>query len=405
MDDLTPSYTLKEAMALLVNVNRNRPHLAINVKSGPGQGKTSLVSMAARVLSRVCEEPTLLVFNTMPGHTDETFGGYQWIEQRGDGVALSRFTRPSTFPLLDELQKGGFTYKTFVDGKQADDVAVPFPEELPSRWIVLLDDIGQASVDVKKLGASLKLDRQINGYVLPANATVVATTNRAADRSGVTRALAYDTNRSFDLELCVSTEEWLEYARKVRVLPPLTAYVAHRSGACFVDEVPVDPAQPFCTPRSMVLASQMLEAQPACWDGERLSHGKATYRTLRGWLGDDVAAEILIYARIASEWPSMSEVIDDPDGAACPGPESVESAFVVSQMVVDFCLHMSPERVLQHAHAITAYIGRLPAEVASSTFDTILQDRRGLRKTFSATPAYAQWLQDNKETVEALAGA
>ena len=403
--DVTP-YTYKQFVNLGVNVNMRDPSLTIHVRSRPGTGKSTAVETIARAVSKVSGEPTLFVTNIMPGHSDETFGGYQFIDQVTSGdasEALARFTRPTTLPHASELKQLGrcATYKVYVDGKLSDGV-----DEMPERAIILLDDHSHAGVDVKKLAANLKLEGVINGFRVPPKTTVISTGNRAHDKSGTTKELAFETNRQFTVVFDVSVHEWASWAMKHSVPTELVGYALWMNGECFVKEVPADPSEPFCTPRSMALAARMLRIHPGCWetvpDGseKRLTGSDETRRILAGYLGVGRMQEVIGYLRVAGSCPTMAQIINDPETATLPSIQSYEALYAVSQQVIAYITHSEKKKLRPQIRNIAAYIARLPAEMRDTTFRSVAYAHNGL---IMSTPTFNEWQGDNMDLIKETA--
>jgi hypothetical protein len=255
----------------------------------------------------------------------------------------------------------------------------------PRFGILFLDELGQASHDVQKPAAELLLHRKVGDYHLPGTPgkaagpegcwIVVAASNRETDRSGVLRELAFITNRRMAIQIQPDLDAWAEWAEKNNVHPLAIAFAKFKPATVFADKIPEKPG-PFCTPRSLVMASQLIGEL----DEEMYLECAA------GLIGEGAAAEFWAFLRVASKLPKFEEIVANP--SKCPVPDKPDASFAAMQMIS----HQVSDRT---AKACFTYLQRMPREFQVA----------GLKGTFNRcpelirTPDFSAWLRDNKELV------
>jgi hypothetical protein len=247
----------------------------------------------------------------------------------------------------------------------------------PQYGILFLDELGQASHDVQKPAAELLLHRRVGQYQLPPGWIVVAASNREADRSGVLRELAFITNRRMVINIEPNLDAWVDWAEKTNVHPLAIAFARHKPGIVFADKVP-EKSGPFCTPRSLVMASELI--------GEE---DMATFTECAcGLIGEGAAGEFVAFLRVAEQLPKFEDIVKDPTGV--PVPTRPDASYAAMQMIA----HRVCEKTAVSAFR---YLSRMAKEFQVA----------GLRGTFNRVPSvvrspdFAAWLRDNKQLVMA----
>lgn len=359
--------SLSEISNTIVNFNMGAPKISLYITSKPGSGKSDTIVRSARILSVKSDEPVLLITVMAPGLIDENVTGYLSIGKTKTGDALSLFTVPAIYPHRANLRNLGTSFRIFEKGKEVFDW--PADHEVPTRGILHIDDFAHADISVKKIFADVFLNKRITNYAYPKNFTVIGCGNRAQDRSGVTKELSFFTNRVFHCEARIEHKEWLQWAAG-KVIPELTSYVAAKSGTCFVDEVPANPAEPYCTPRSLALVSDALRTLPACYDKatKKLATGPMTEKVLEGFIGVGVATEIIAHAENVASWPSIEDISRSPNAVKAPTVDDIVGCFIVSQNIVDYVATTPASEVEPIAAALATYTSHLPDEARDAVF-------------------------------------
>ena len=214
--DTTPKVTLGEAKRIVTALAATQSVLLL---SPPGVGKSAIVRQAADEAGLECR--SLLGTQIAP---EDVSGIPRIVGER------SVFCPPRV--LLPE-----------------DPAAKPF--------CLFLDELPACTPDIQKAFYSLLLERRVGEYPLPKGTWVVAAGNRAEDRSLVRSLSAALVNRVTILNVKVSAEEWLRWARRAGVRHDVLSYVVYAPHS-LQKPIPATPA-PFSTPRAWEALSRALD--------------------------------------------------------------------------------------------------------------------------------------------------
>lgn len=322
-------------------------HIATLLESGPGLGKSSIVEQAAEEMSKELGEPVLCKPFHLTTVEPPDVRGFGLPAKDGNGKPCMTFTTPPW-----AVQPGE-----------------------PARGILFLDELGQASQDVQKPAAELLLHRRVGTYQLPQGWIVVAATNRESDKSGVVKQLMHVVNRRMLIKIEPDLDAWVNWAERNDVNPLAIAFAKWKPGHVFADKLPEKPG-PFCTPRSLVMASQLIAELPI----------EQFIECAAGIIGEGTAGELVAFLRVAQQLPKFEEIIAKPDKVRVP--DKPDACYAVMQMVA--------HRVTgETATAGFTYLKRLPKEFQVA----------GLKAAFNKCPEivqakdYAKWLHENKDLV------
>jgi len=208
--------------------------VSIELVSAPGRGKSEFVRDTIAALSKRDGKQWGFATCFLATMTPSDLMGYMVPGMR-DGVKVSEFTMPP--------------WMLTVDGKRVDQF---------ERGILFLDEFGQGEADVKRASAELLLNRQLGPWKLPDGWSVIAATNRAKDRSGVTKSFDFVINRRAEINITDDLQSWEDWAFSHGVDPTVITFANQNPQIVFSDGVP-DKQGPWCTPRSLVMADQTEE--------------------------------------------------------------------------------------------------------------------------------------------------
>jgi hypothetical protein len=204
-----------------------------------------------------------------------------------------------------------------VDGTEVDRANI---REVPEDGLLLLDEFQQAGEAEKKLASQLLHLRRIGEFRLPGKWAVWLTSNRAKDRSGVTKALAMIQNRTVEVSVEFDADTLVAYATKSGWHPDVVSFIG-TNPYLFATEVPTSGA-PFLTPRSMEKAMQvaLAFAEPPAEPGgvPRLSTDDTVINLMAGAIGAEAATAFRHHLIAVSELPALEDVIADPDKTRLP---------------------------------------------------------------------------------------
>jgi hypothetical protein len=225
--------------------------------------------------------------------------------------------------------------------------------------ILLLDDLGQAPIDVQNGAMSL-----FDGGSLPDHVLIWGATNRPADKAGVV-GLSEPLRSRFHVAFNIATpttedkadggtvlapwkdevDGWCDWANSADFAPEIVAWHRSTTGRTLYAWRPVsDPSVRLPDFRS--------------WEtvGRLWSAGLRDLRTISAAIGKPAAAEFLAFAALADQLPIPQQVWMDPDGA--PIPSDPAAQYLIASML---SRAVEPKFVTQFLR----YIGRLPRVMAA----------------------------------------
>jgi hypothetical protein len=360
-----------------------RPN-AVEIKSGPGVGKSSTVRQVCAAIARGMNEPVGLVTEMLATIQSVDIRGFMLPQKGANGTLETVFSTPPWYP-------GARNVTVFMpDGTVFEKGLYTGP--VPRIGICFLDEWGQAQDDSKAAAAELLLNGEVGNTRLPMGWRVIAASNRLSDRAGVIRPLTFITNRRMELSIDAHLGTWEDWAASLpENLRPhhLTLSFAHgEPGLVFKDAVPAGDA-PFCTPRTLVLMDRDLRALRSDEDIElgRLPMDNIAREVCSGWIGGGESAQYFMHIKFSDELPRIEDIEADPMKAKLPPKRD-------AQMVCAFKIahHVGKTNVDQ----ILKYMERLNIEMQILAVKTITanQERAGYAQN---TARFTNWLLKNKD--------
>jgi hypothetical protein len=248
----------------------------------------------------------------------------------------------------------------------------------PDHGFIFLDEFRQSAHDVQKPAAELLLKGRVNDSWLPITYMVLAASNREKDRSGVQRELMFVTNRRMLITITPDLDSWVDWAeRKGDIHWAGIAFAKHKPGLVFQDTVP-EKAGPFCTPRSFVQMTYLIEQLPQDLFTEAAA----------GYIGEGAAAEFTSFLRVVEQLPTFDEIVANPKGCKLPESDRPDAQFATMQMIA--------HRVNGDTAAPAFnYLKRMPQEFQVA----------GLKATLKRQPQvlnnqdFAKWVKENKALI------
>lgn len=357
---------------------------AIEMKSGPGIGKSSVVQQMCGEIARTINEPVGLVVEMLATISSVDVRGFMIPQKAADGGLNTVFSTPPWYPIKAN------TEVFLPDGTRLAKGAFEGP--VPRVGICFLDELAQSEDDVKKAAAELLLNGQVGTTRLPIGWRVVAASNRMTDRSGVLRPLTFLTNRRLELPIDPHLPTWNNWVNQLPASARphhLTVSFANRQpDLVFRDAVPPGDS-PFCTPRTLVLMDRDLQAlrSPDEIADDRLPMDGVAREVCAGWIGGAESAQYFTHIKFADLLPDMSDIEKDPSSAKLPQGRD-------AQMVVAFMLAHNLTK--GNATKILRYIERLHIEMQVLAMRQISDAED--RKSFAVNTAeWGRWLLKHKD--------
>lgn len=356
----------------------------------------------ARNLPKLAKTGISLELISAPGRGKSSAVAQYVAERRAAGVNLgfaTLFLATQTPPdLIGYIMKGEREFDT-KDGIVKVDVSAP---TLPSwmtdddtgkpcwaydEFVLFLDEYGQAEGDVKRASAELLLNRRLGPWKLPKNSIVIAASNRAEDRSGVTRTFDFVINRRTEYHIRDDIEGWeLDFAVPSNLHPLGISFAKEYPAIVFSSTVPKEQG-PWCTPRSLVMAVRQLEALAD--DPDELPTDAFAVATVEGTIGTAATAQFFTHVKLFNSMPSYDSIVANPTKVDVP--DAADAKMLIMHK-------LAHQLKLPDAGPCIQYIERLGKEFAITFGRTaITRQPRLLRE-----PAFDAWLKENTSLVNAI---
>lgn len=313
--------------------------ISIELISAPGRGKSEFVADTIGEMEKLTGKPWGFATMFLATQTPPDLIGYQFKGERDwDGRKVA-VTDP-TLPLWMITQEGK-------------------PVWAYEHGILFLDEYGQGEADVKRASAELLLNKQIGPWKLPPGWSVIAASNRASDRSGVTKSFDFVINRRLEIPIQDDIESWKDWALTKGNVQPLTiAFANQNPHIVFADGVP-EKQGPWCTPRSLVMADRLLTSLS---NNGVAPEDASAVELVSGMIGQAAAAQYFAFVRLEREMPKYEAIIANPDKVKVPEKPD-------AQMLVVYNLaHRVKE---DHLAQVIEYIERMPKEFSLTFAMTI----------------------------------
>lgn len=361
--------------------------VSTELESEPGIGKSSVIKQLCKSMAKKLGQPFGLAVRHLSTMDPTEVAGPMFITKRpvlGEMTESAVNSYPAVFPSVTDtvFLPDGTTTKI---GKHGS---------IPKFGYIFLDEFRQAPHDVQKPAARLLDEHCIGEWSLDmfgGRWGVVAASNRAEDRSGANKELAFITNRKLVLAVQSNAPVLANYLEDKNELHPiLIGYVRAFPGSVFTPVVPKDD-KPFPTPRSFERAGKMLMAMGN--DGIPASDPEAT-EVACGLIGAGRGPELIGYIRRHDEMPTLDDIIKNPK--TTPVPDRADVQWAVTQMLIGAVDHHK-NKILE----LFTYLQRLGREMQLVGVSGIS------RKTPDITynQAYVTWAKDNRELLMAAFAA
>src|SRR5579859_2291916 len=337
--------------------------LSLELKSSPGAGKSEFVKEQVAALSKRDGEPWGLSTLFMATQTPSDLMGFGVPMRQDDGTYAMCWSKPA--------------WMTCDDGT---------PMHAYKRGILFFDEWGQGESDVKRVSAELFLNKRCGPHFVPEGWSVVSASNRAGDRSGVTKNFDFIINRRMELEVDTTFPAWNNWAARKNIHPVIRAFAEQCAGEVFTGKVP-DKQGPWLTPRSLVMAGKLLESISD--DSERLRDDTQAMSYVSGMIGEGNAAQFFAMVRLGNEMPKYEEIVADPKGTKLS--KKPDALLLVCHNLAARCREEDLEPVVD-------YVQRMPAEFTITFCRTAVHRMPG----FVNTPSFHKWARANSSLMSAI---
>lgn len=342
----------------------------LEIRSSPGRGKSEFTRSLPAKMKKLTGMDWGFSTCFLATMTPTDMMGYMVPLKDDKGHVLSQFSLPSWFQTSDPVTG-------YLDGKLASDF---------KHGILFLDEFGQGEADVKRASAELMLNKQLGPHRLPNGWMVIAASNFASDRSGVTKDFDFLINRRTILEITDDLATWEAWAFANGVNPVLITFANQNSQVVFTKGVP-DKQGPWCTPRSLVTLGKIYEHMLDA-NGD-LPTDSSAIEIAHGTIGPAPTAQLMAMIKLGQEMPKFADIVANPMNAKLPSKPD-------AQMLVCYRLAAAVEE--KNVDPVVTYMERMPKEF-SVTFAKAAVRRDN---TLVNTEAFGKWCTRNATLMSAL---
>ena len=298
------------------------------LRSGPGRGKTTTIIDSIPNIATAVGKNLGIVVISGPLLTPSDAVGYL-VPTRVDDRIESKYTQP-------------FWWVTS-EGKRLEEY---------DGGVIFIDEADKMDIDVKKVVGEMALSGRCGPHKLPKGWVVWMAGNRAGDRSGSTKELDHLINRRDEIDVTDDLASWEMWCIKRGVHHTIIAFGVGNPHIVFPDGAP-EKQGPFCTPRSLVEAADLLVTLSG--NSTELRTDDTAVEFTAGMIGNAAAAQLFATIRLESETPKLETIIANPTGAKIPGAPD-------AQMLT--CYKLAALATEATLAPIVTYMQRLPADFA-----------------------------------------
>ena len=348
--------TIKEAAVLLPTYFDSG--ITVELQGPPGIAKSEMTRQLVKVLSDRDGEEWGHAEMFLATQTPSDLLGYMMPETKtidGQDIRVSSWTLPG--------------WMQCKNGK---------PVTAYRRGILVLEEYGQGEADVKRASAELLLNHGIGPWKLPDGWAVVAISNRATDRSGVTKSFDFVINRRAELHIVPDVDAWVEWANTAGVSPTTITFARKNPHIVFDGKIP-EKQGPWCTPRSLVMADKVIQSMSSLGD---LSENMLATKAVISLIGEAAAQQYFVFLKLETEVPEVSDIVANPDKVKVPDKIDV-------QMLTAY--HLAHMVKLDTLAPVSKYMERFDAEFGV----TFLKAAVERDKTLAKSPVFLDWCKKN----------
>jgi hypothetical protein len=268
----------------------------------------------------------------------------------------------------------------------AYDYTTKLPAYKFKRGLIILEEWGQGDPEVKRACAPLINDGRLGMWRFE-GFDIIVLSNRAEDRSGVTKEYDFTINRWVEVDLIATLNGFLAAGGDLGMTPLTLAYASRRTDRLFQAKVP-EKQGPWMTQRSLHRFDDIIKA--SALKGIGLDH-PLMLNVAVGAIGEADAYDYMAFAEARSKIPTISTIVADPEGA--PIPTELD---VLMFLVFDLASKTKRDNVAP----IFKYVSRLKSDMGCTYFHAAT--RRD--DTLVSTKEFSQFAIDNLTLLSAVAG-
>lgn len=343
---------------------------SFHLTSAPGRGKTSLMKQAPTILHKAFGGDFGFAYINGASTTLAWLCGFQQListrQSNGDKSEHLRSVFSLPFWWFTRENK---------------------PIDQYDGGIIFVDEKDKMGVEEKKLVADMRLEKRIVNHQLPPGWIVWTAGNRPQDRSGSTKELDFEINRSNLIEVRDSATDTANWCREHSVTPEVISFIETFPHIVFME--PPKVQGPYCTPRSLVQQDKYIRAYMNTYSTKKIPLDILTQSEIAGGIGKEAAEQLFLHIRMGQELPSYQEVISTPKSVKIPTePDKLRL----------MAYKMADATQIKDVEPLMEFMERFPRE-----FQIMFVRMTRLRNPFIiAQPAVRKWCGQNAALISII---
>jgi len=341
---------------------------AFHIESDAGRGKTSIMKQFPSIMKQVDPE-----------------GDYGFVYINGLTVTLPWLCGFMQMNVHEELKKSvshfSLPYWWFTkEGRPIDSY---------SGGMIFIDEEDKMQPEERKLTRDMKLLKRVGTHWLPEGWVVWSAGNPLGSRNGGTKTFDFIINSQMLIPVRDSTEDWVEWAKKNKVLPEIIDFGETHPHILFMKAPEVQG--PYCTPRSLAQADTFLRAKMAVYSKSKIPLDVTTQGTVSGGIGKENAEALFLHIRMGQELPSYADSVAHPHTIKIPDePDKLRL----------FAYKLADWAKPQDSVALGTLMGRMPSEFQFMMVKMI-RDRNA---RVLIMPEFRAWCKSNAQLIAIIEG-
>lgn len=331
--------------------------VSVHLSSAPGRGKSTIIEAAPDIIGKKLGLDLGVVIINAAMLTPMHVLGFG-VPKHSDTHSSMVFTDP-------------FFWVTS-EGKRLDQY---------DGGIIFIDEADKADVDVKKVLGEGRLTGRFGPHRLPPGWVVWSAGNRASDRSGSTKSLDHEINRTLMVDVQDDLAGLLDWMNRNGALPLTKSFTEAFPQIVLQPGVP-DKQGPWPTPRSTMLVDRVLHS--IIDEYGVIPDEYFVQEEIAGLMGDAAAQQFMAHIRLELRLPKFDAIVADPTGTAVPGADAPDARMLV-------CYNCAHRVDKSNVDPVITYIKRLPDAFAVTFFKAMLQRAPML----SLNPSVKAWMSSN----------
>ena len=239
----------------------------------------------------------------------------------------------------------------------------------PGRWLLCIDELPAAPLQIQTALYSLILDRRIGEYRLPAGVAIVACGNRQTDGGAYHRMPMALRSRFLHYDLVPDLDQWMTWANTNHLASEVVTFLKFKRDAFHVYD-PKSDEHTFPAPRTWERVSDVVLRSGLDSTLMRFA--------VKAAVGNNAGGEFCAFLEVWRDLPTPDEIIADPNGAKMPEGMSAQIALAGS---------LASVAEKDNFEAIITFTKRLRLELGTY----LVRSARERNPPLQYTRSYAEW--------------